>query len=130
MSSPADRRYSESHEWFLADGDVVTIGITTHATEALTDITYVEMKAAGTSLAAGDSAGEVESVKTTSDVYSVVGGEITEVNQAVVDDPAALELGKRLFHDPRLSSDGSISCGSQVSRPVAALCRHRASLPE
>ena len=88
MSSPADRRYSESHEWFLADGDLVTIGITTHATEALTDITYVEMKAAGTSLAAGDSAGEVESVKTTSDIYTAVAGEVAETNHGVVDDPS------------------------------------------
>lgn len=88
MSSPADRRYSESHEWFLADGDLVTIGITTHATEALTDITYVEMKSAGTTLAAGDSAGEVESVKTTSDIYTAVAGEVAETNQAVVDDPS------------------------------------------
>lgn len=88
MSSPEDRRYSESHEWFKIDGDVVTIGITTHATEALTDITYVEMKASGTTLAAGDSAGEVESVKTTSDIYTAVGGEVTEANQGVVDDPS------------------------------------------
>ena len=88
MSSPEDRRYSESHEWFKVDGDLVTIGITTHATEALTDITYVEMKASGTSLSPGDSAGEVESVKTTSDVYTVVGGDVDETNQAVVDDPS------------------------------------------
>ena len=88
MSSPADRRYSESHEWFLADGDLVTIGITTHATEALTDITYVEMKPAGTALSAGDSAGEVESVKTTSDIYTAVAGEVAETNQGVVDDPS------------------------------------------
>ena len=88
MSSPEDRRYSESHEWFKVDGDQVTIGITTHATEALTDITYVEMKPSGTSLAPGDSAGEVESVKTTSDVYTVVGGDVSEANQAVVDDPS------------------------------------------
>ena len=88
MSSPEDRRYSESHEWFKVDGDVVTIGITTHATEALTDITYVEMKSPGTSLGPGDSAGEVESVKTTSDVYTVLGGEVAETNQAVVDDPS------------------------------------------
>ena len=81
MSSPDDRRYSESHEWFKLEGDVVTIGITTHATEALTDITYVEMKAPGTTLAAGDSAGEVESVKTTSDVYTAVAGEVAESNQ-------------------------------------------------
>jgi len=88
MSSPADRRYSESHEWFLVQGDLVTIGITTHATDALTDITYVEMKAAGATLAAGDSVGEVESVKTTSDVYTAVTGEVEEANAAVVDDPS------------------------------------------
>ena len=87
MSSPADRRYSESHEWFLVQGDLVTIGITTHATDALTDITYVEMKAAGATLAAGDSVGEVESVKTTSDIYTAVTGEVDEANAAVVDDP-------------------------------------------
>ena len=90
MSSPDDRRYSESHEWFKLEGDVVTIGITTHATEALTDITYVEMKAPGTALAAGDSAGEVESVKTTSDVYTAVAGEVAESNQGVVDDPSVV----------------------------------------
>ena len=90
MSSPDDRRYSESHEWFKLEGDVVTIGITTHATEALTDITYVEMKAPGTTLAAGDSAGEVESVKTTSDVYTAVAGEVAESNQGVVDDPSVV----------------------------------------
>ena len=90
MSSPDDRRYSESHAWFKREGDVVTIGITTHATEALTDITYVEMKAPGTTLAAGDSAGEVESVKTTSDVYTAVAGEAAESNQGVVDDPSVV----------------------------------------
>ena len=88
MSSPADRRYSESHEWFLVQGDLVTIGITTHATDALTDITYVEMKAAGATLAAGDSVGEVDSVKTTSDIYTAVTGEVDEANAAVVDDPS------------------------------------------
>ena len=88
MSSPADRRYSESHEWFKVDGDQVTIGITVHATEALTDITYVEMKPAGTELAAGDSVGEVESVKTTSDIYTAVAGEVADANNAVVDDPS------------------------------------------
>ena len=88
MSTPEDRRYSESHEWFKVDGDEVTIGITTHATEALTDITYVEMKPPGTSLSAGDPAGEVESVKTTSDIYTAIPGEVLETNGAVVDDPS------------------------------------------
>ena len=90
MADPASYRYSESHEWFSADGDVVTIGITQHAADELTDITYVEMKDVGDTIDAGSSVGEVESVKTTSDIYSVVGGEITEVNQAAADDPSLL----------------------------------------
>lgn len=90
MTSPSDRRYSASHEWFKADGNVVTIGITQFAADELTDITYVEMKPAGTKVAAGGAVGEVESVKTTSDVYSVVGGEVVEVNGAVAKDPALL----------------------------------------
>ena len=90
MSIPNDRRYSESHEWFLVEGNSVTVGITKHATDELTDITYVEMKAPGTTLAAGDSAGEVESVKTTSDVYTAVAGEVAESNQGVVDDPSVV----------------------------------------
>jgi len=90
MASPSDRRYSESHEWFRVDGDVVTIGITQYAADELTDITYVELKPPGTSLSAGETIGEVESVKTTSDVYSAVGGEIVEVNSAATEDPSLL----------------------------------------
>jgi len=90
MPSPADCRYSESHEWFRPDGDTVTMGITPHAAAELTDITYVELRPAGTTIAGGDAVGEVESVKTTSDVYSAVGGEIIKVNDAAVDDPALL----------------------------------------
>ena len=48
MSSPADRKYTDSHEWAKADGQVVTLGVTQHAVDALTDVTYVEMKPAGT----------------------------------------------------------------------------------
>jgi len=85
-----ERRFSESHEWFELDGDTVTVGLTQYAVNELTDVTYVEVRPIGTTLAAGDSVGEVESVKTTSDVYSAVGGEIIEVNQAAIDDPAVL----------------------------------------
>lgn len=90
MSTPSDRRYSDSHEWFAPVGDVVTVGITQYAANELTDITYVEMKPAGTQVTAGETLGEVESVKTTSDVYAAVGGEIIEVNQAVADDPSLI----------------------------------------
>jgi glycine cleavage system H protein len=85
--TPADRKYAESHEWHLVQGDVVTIGITEHAVDQLTDITFVEMKPAGTTLGAGDTVGEVESVKTTSDIYSGVAGKIIEVNTALSDSP-------------------------------------------
>jgi glycine cleavage system H protein len=85
--TPADRKYAESHEWHLVHGDVVTIGITEHAVDQLTDITFVEMKPAGTRVGTGDTVGEVESVKTTSDIYSGVAGEIIEVNTTLSDSP-------------------------------------------
>ena len=90
MDIPTDRRYSESHEWFLVDGNIVTIGITKHATDELTDITYVEMNPVGSEVSAGGSLGEVESVKTTAEVFSVVGGTVREVNDALAADPSIL----------------------------------------
>ncbi len=87
MSSPADCRFSQTHEWFRAAGDTVTVGITRFAVNELTDVTYVQMKPVGTAVKAGDSIGEVESVKATSDVYSTVGGQIAEVNAALADHP-------------------------------------------
>ena len=89
-SPPADRVYSDSHEWHKVEGDTVTLGLTAFAVEQLTDVTYVEMKKAGTRFKAGDSIGEVESVKTTSDVYCAIAGEITQVNSAAVEDPSLL----------------------------------------
>ena len=87
MSTPTDRVYSESHEWIKVEGEVATIGLTTFAVDQLTDVTFVEMQPAETVLEPGDSVGEVESVKTTSDIYSPVGGEIIEVNDALADNP-------------------------------------------
>lgn len=90
MGSPADRKYTTTHEWHKVEGDIVTIGLTRFAVDQLTDVTYVEMKPVGESIDAGDSVGEVESVKTTSDVYAAIGGEIVEVNGALSDDPSIL----------------------------------------
>lgn len=87
---PADRVYSPSHEWHKLDGDTITLGITQFAVDQLTDVTYVEMKKAGTVIKSGDPVGEVESVKTTSDIYCFVAGEITEVNKALADNPGLL----------------------------------------
>lgn len=90
MASPTDRVYSETHEWHKLDGDTLTLGLTQFAVDALTDVTYVEMKKPGFKFKAGEIIGEVESVKTTSDVYCAAGGEIVEVNAALADDPGLL----------------------------------------
>jgi glycine cleavage system H protein len=87
MSLPKNLRYSETHEWFRVDGDVVTIGITQHAADELTDITYVELPKVGKTIKEGDPFGEVESVKATSELFSAVGGEVVEINNELGDHP-------------------------------------------
>ncbi len=90
MSSPSDYRFSDSHEWHKIDGDTLTLGVTQFAVNELTDVTYVEMQPQGTQVDAGGPVGEIESVKATSDVYSVASGEIIEVNEKLGDDPSLL----------------------------------------
>ncbi|MEI6357598.1 MAG: glycine cleavage system protein GcvH [Verrucomicrobiota bacterium] len=90
MSSqvPADLRYTKSHEWVRIAGDTATVGITDHAQHELTDVVFVELPAIGRKVKAGEAVAVVESVKTASDIYSPVSGEIIAVNDAVVQDPA------------------------------------------
>ena len=90
MTTPTDCQFSTSHEWYRIEGKIVTVGITQFAANELTDITYVEMYENGTAVERGESLGEVESVKTTSDINSAFGGEIVESNPGVVDDPSLL----------------------------------------
>ena len=77
------RYFSEEHEWIDVDGDTATIGITDHAQSELGDIVYVDLPTAGRALQGGESFGTVESVKTVSDVYAPVAGEVVEVNDAL-----------------------------------------------
>ena len=84
---PAELKYADTDEWFAVAGDVVTIGVTDYAQDQLNDIVYVEFEDAGDNVDAGDSFGEVESVKAASELYSVVAGEIIEVNSALEDSP-------------------------------------------
>jgi glycine cleavage system H protein len=90
MSNPTHLRYSKDHEWLTeADADgVSTIGITKHAADALGDIVYVQLPEVGDTVTAGETCGELESTKSVSDLFSPATGEVTEVNQDVVDDPA------------------------------------------
>jgi glycine cleavage system H protein len=85
-------QYSEEHEWVAreADSNVVTIGISAIAADALGDIVYVELPEVGSSVTEGSTCGEVESTKSVSDLYAPVTGEVTEVNDGVVADPALI----------------------------------------
>jgi glycine cleavage system H protein len=88
MSIPADLKYTESHEWVRTEADgTLTVGITDHAQEALGDIVFLELPAAGRTVAAGDAVAVIESVKAASDIYAPVAGEILESNDALADTP-------------------------------------------
>ena len=87
-NTPSELKYASSHEWARLEEDgTVTIGITDHAQEALGDVVFVELPGVGDSLAAGDEAGVVESVKAASDIYAPVGGEVIAVNAQLEDEP-------------------------------------------
>ncbi|MBY8881627.1 glycine cleavage system protein GcvH [Actinacidiphila acidipaludis] len=87
--NPEQLRYSKEHEWVSAPADgVATVGITSHAADALGDVVFVQLPEAGSTVTAGETCGELESTKSVSDLYSPVTGEVTEVNQDVVDDPS------------------------------------------
>jgi len=90
MSSqvPSDLRYAKSHEWVRVNDDVATVGITDHAQHELTDVVFVELPAVGRVVKAGEACAVVESVKTASDIYAPVSGEIVGINKAVSDNPA------------------------------------------
>ena len=85
---PSELKYAKSHEWVRVSGDIATIGISDHAQHELTDVVFVELPAVNRQLKASESCAVVESVKTASDIYSPVSGQVTEVNKAVVDNPA------------------------------------------
>ena len=82
MTFPDDLRYTTSHEWVRLDGDIATVGITDHAQTELGDVVYLDLPAAGRTVAAGEGVAVIESVKAASDIYAPVAGEIIESNAA------------------------------------------------
>jgi glycine cleavage system H protein len=90
MAQPAGLLYSKEHEWVKLDGDVATVGITDYAQESLGDIVFVELPRVGAQLEQFGGIGVVESVKAVSDVFTPVGGEVTEVNPGIEADPAVV----------------------------------------
>src|SRR5438477_272887 len=87
---PKSLRYAKTHEWSKLEGDICTVGITQFAVDQLTDVVYIELPEVGDHTFAGESFGEIESVKAVSDLYAPVNGEVVEVNEKLLDDPAAI----------------------------------------
>jgi glycine cleavage system H protein len=103
---PPDLKYTKSHEWVRVAGDTATVGITDHAQRELTDIVFLELPSVGDKVKAGDACAVVESVKTASDIYSPLSGQIVEANKPVVEDPAQVNsepYGAGWFYKIKLS---------------------------
>jgi glycine cleavage system H protein len=110
LSVPEELQYTRSHEWVRTEGDTATIGITDHAQDELGDVVFVELPEVGATFDAGDSFGTVESVKAVSDLYTPVGGEVTEVNEALGDQPEKINedpYGEGWIVKLRVSDEGS-----------------------
>jgi len=87
---PKDLKYDREHEWVRMDGNVATIGISDFAQDQLGEVVYVDLPSAGDTVSTGESFGEVESVKSVSELFSPVSGEIVDVNSALDDAPEAV----------------------------------------
>ena len=106
-----DRRYASSHEWVNVEGDTATIGISDHAQEELTELVFIELPEVGSELTAGDPCAVVESVKTASDIYTPVSGEVTEINDTLETEPGTVNedpYGEGWFFKVRLSNSKEI----------------------
>ena len=105
MDVPEELQYTKSHEWVRTEDDTATIGITDHAQEELGDIVYIELPEQGATFEAGDSFGTVES-----DLYTPVGGEVVEVNEALGDSPEKINedpYGEGWILKVRVSDEGA-----------------------
>ena len=104
---PTNLKYATSHEWVSVEGDTATIGISDHAQEELTELVFIELPEIGSELAVGDPCAVVESVKTASDIYSPVSGEVIETNDALETAPGIVNenpYGDGWFFKIRLSN--------------------------
>jgi glycine cleavage system H protein len=90
VQTPDDLRYSSDHEWVRVEGDLVRVGITAYAQDALGDVVFVQMPTVGATVAIGESFGEVESTKSVSDIYAPISGTVVEVNAELADQPESV----------------------------------------
>lgn len=104
-------KYTEDHEWLRAEGDLVTVGITAHASEQLGDVVFVELPEAGKSVSTGDEICVIESVKAASDIRAPLDGEIVEVNADLADNPGMVNddpTGKAWFFKMKLADPSQL----------------------
>jgi glycine cleavage system H protein len=116
---PADLKYVESHEWVKVDGDVVTIGVTDFAQSELGDVVFVELPEVGRMLQVGEVFGQVESVKSVSDLYAPVAGEVIEANPALAVDTALVNsdpYGAGFMLKVRLSNPADVDALMDAAR--------------
>ena len=119
MSVPEELQYTRSHEWVRTEGDTATIGITDHAQDELGDVVFVELPEVGATFDSGDSFGTVESVKAVSDLYTPVGGEVVEVNEALNDSPEKINedpYGEGWIVKLRVSDEGDLLSASDYEQ--------------
>jgi len=112
MNVPTDLLYATSHEWLRQNATQATVGITDHAQHELSDVVYVELPTVGTKVDAGQQICVVESVKAASDIYSPATGVVSEVNEALTQDPALLNTDpydKGWIFKLELTSDADLS---------------------
>tara|TARA_B100001750_G_C15180830_1_gene433967 strand:- start:72 stop:455 length:384 start_codon:yes stop_codon:yes gene_type:complete len=109
---PTDLSYASSHEWVNVEGDTATIGISDHAQEELTELVFIELPEVGSQLTVGDPCAVVESVKTASDIYAPVSGQVIEINDALDTEPGTVNedpYGDGWFFKVRLSNPDEIN---------------------
>ncbi len=119
MTQPEGLLYSKEHEWLKVEGDTATVGITDYAQHSLGDIVYVELPRVGQAIVQFSSIGVVESVKAVSDLYTPVGGEVTEINPALEADPALVNrdaFGEGWLYKVKLSDPGE---SAELLEPAA-----------
>ncbi len=90
MTDLTSLKYTDEHEWVALEGDVATVGITDYAADKLGDVVYVDLPAVGSNVTAGEVCGEIESTKSVGELYAPLSGEVVEINDAVIDDPASV----------------------------------------
>jgi glycine cleavage system H protein len=120
---PEQLKYAKTHEWVRVEGDTAWVGITDHAQAELTELVFVELPESGRTVSAGQPCAVVESVKTASDIYAPLSGEVIEVNQALTDDPGKVNadaFGEGWFFKIRMSApselDGLMDAASYQSQ--------------